>query len=342
MTRAPLGRRTVRRRGPSASSQELSWPSARRGPRTPDAAVRARRRRPPRPCRWRARRRSTPPRSSPRCRTGRSRRSTRCGSPTAWCRRPTAGTRASCSATSRSRCSPSRCRSRSRRSGFTVGLPAPTVSAQTIAAPHVPALTVDVGAASARISAADPVSVTVELLDALGRGARARRARRGLALRVASPRRADVERPHRRRRCPRRPTVRPPRRASDGRFVGPALRRRARTALTEGETATWYALPDAPTRRPPRCSRTPRPTRSPASTSPTAWTTTRRRTTLTYRTADDGASAHVLMPHHTVGGPRATSARTRASTATCGCAPGRRSPRPSPCSAPPGRSTSAA
>ena len=53
-------------------------------------------------------------------------------------------------------------------SGFTLGLPTPTVDAKVIIAPHVPAVTVDAGAASAQVSAADPVSVTVDLLDASG------------------------------------------------------------------------------------------------------------------------------------------------------------------------------
>ena len=53
-------------------------------------------------------------------------------------------------------------------SGFTLGLPSATVSAKAIIAPHVPAVTVDAGAASAQVSAADPVSVTIDLLDASG------------------------------------------------------------------------------------------------------------------------------------------------------------------------------
>ena len=53
-------------------------------------------------------------------------------------------------------------------SGFTLGLPEPTTTEKTIMAPHVPAVTVDAGATSAQISAADPVSVTIELLDASG------------------------------------------------------------------------------------------------------------------------------------------------------------------------------
>ena len=53
-------------------------------------------------------------------------------------------------------------------SGFTLGLPSPTVDAKVIIAPHVPAVTVDAGAATAQVSAADPVSVTIDLLDVSG------------------------------------------------------------------------------------------------------------------------------------------------------------------------------
>ena len=42
------------------------------------------------------------------------------------------------------------------------------MDAKVIIAPHVPAVTVDAGAASAQVSAADPVSVTIDLLDASG------------------------------------------------------------------------------------------------------------------------------------------------------------------------------
>ncbi|OZB47855.1 MAG: hypothetical protein B7X40_08455, partial [Cellulomonas sp. 14-74-6] len=54
--------------------------------------------------------------------------------------------------------------------GFQLGAPRPVATARTIAGPHVPAVTVDVGAASSQVIAADPVSVTVALLD--GGGAR--------------------------------------------------------------------------------------------------------------------------------------------------------------------------
>jgi endoglucanase Acf2 len=53
--------------------------------------------------------------------------------------------------------------------GFTLGLPKPVPTEKTVAGPHVPAVTVTVaGAVASRISAADPVAVTVDLLDASG------------------------------------------------------------------------------------------------------------------------------------------------------------------------------
>lgn len=52
--------------------------------------------------------------------------------------------------------------------GFTIGLPQPVASAATVAGPHVPALGIDVGASSYRVSAADPVAVSLELLDDAG------------------------------------------------------------------------------------------------------------------------------------------------------------------------------
>lgn len=186
-------------------------------------------------------------------------------------------------------------------SGFTVGLPTPTVTAQTIAGPHVPAVTVDVGAASARISAADPVSVTVELLDAssavLGRVVIAEgspfvsfTAEREVSVRTDGALSATPDGPA---------TAAGERWA----FVGPSFDAGA-TTLAEGETATWYALPDASA---PTAAATAAATLAEAATHPVTGVDVaygvdddEASTTLTYRTADDGESAHVLMPHHTV------------------------------------------
>jgi len=53
--------------------------------------------------------------------------------------------------------------------GFEIGAPQPTASAAVIMAPHVASVGVDVGAASAQVVAADPVAVTVALLDGAGK-----------------------------------------------------------------------------------------------------------------------------------------------------------------------------
>lgn len=52
--------------------------------------------------------------------------------------------------------------------GWSVGLPDPVVAAAAVVGPHVPAVTVDAGAASARVVAYDTASVTLEQLDADG------------------------------------------------------------------------------------------------------------------------------------------------------------------------------
>jgi endo-1,3(4)-beta-glucanase len=182
--------------------------------------------------------------------------------------------------------------------GFTLGLPAPTVSAKTIIAPHVPAVTVDVGAASARVSAADPVSVTLELLDASGAALGTVVLAEGSPF-VSFTAASDVEV---RTDGPLAATPDGPASAAGERwaFVGPAFDA-GTTALEAGETATWYALPDDPA-----------PTAATTLASAAAHPVTgvdvaygvdddQASTTLTYRTSDDGASAHVLMPHHTAG-----------------------------------------
>ncbi|GAA3803213.1 glycosyl hydrolase [Cellulomonas soli] len=52
--------------------------------------------------------------------------------------------------------------------GWSVGLPDPVVSAAAVVGPHVPAVTMDAGARSARVSAYDTASVTIDQLDASG------------------------------------------------------------------------------------------------------------------------------------------------------------------------------
>ncbi|ROS23645.1 endoglucanase Acf2 [Cellulomonas sp. PhB150] len=182
-------------------------------------------------------------------------------------------------------------------SGFTIGLPTPTVTAQTIAGPHVPGVTVDVGAASARISAADPVSVTVELLD--GSGAVLGRvvvAEGSPFVSFTAARDVSVRTDGALSATPDGPATAAGERWA---FVGPSFDAGS-TALAKDETATWYALPDAPA---PAAAAT----LAAAATHPVTGVDVaygvdddEASTTLTYRTADDGESAHVLMPHHTV------------------------------------------
>ncbi|WP_051681744.1 glycosyl hydrolase [Cellulomonas sp. HZM] len=181
-------------------------------------------------------------------------------------------------------------------SGFTLGLPTPTTSDTTIAAPHVPAVTVDVGATSARVSEADPVSVTVDLLDGsavLGHVVLAEgspfvsfTATRDVSVRTDGPLAA---------------TAGGPATAAGERwaFVGPGYDDGA-TQLHAGATATWYALPDDP-------APTAAATLATAAAHPVTGVGITygvddhvARTTLTYRT-DGGASAYVLMPHHRTG-----------------------------------------
>jgi len=182
-------------------------------------------------------------------------------------------------------------------SGFTIGLPTPSVTDKTIAAPHVPAVTVDVGAASARISAADPVSVTVELLD--GSGAVLGRvviAEGSPFVSFTAARDVSVRTDGALTATPDGPATAAGERWA---FVGPSYDSGA-TALTDGETATWYALPDAPA--PAAAATLAEAAAHPVTGVDVAYgvDADEASTTLTYRTADDGASAHVLMPHHTV------------------------------------------
>ncbi len=186
--------------------------------------------------------------------------------------------------------------------GFTVGLPDPVTSARAVLGPHVAAVTVDVGAASAQVVAADPVGVTVRLSDAAGE------ALGDVALAGGSPfvsftAAADVA-------------------TGAGAAFGSATDGTAtadvagttwaltapdgalegdRLTLAAGETATWYALPDDAAEDTARVL-------ADAAADPVvgvdvAYGVDDRvaRTTLTYRTAGGTPTAHVLMPHHRAG-----------------------------------------
>lgn len=188
-------------------------------------------------------------------------------------------------------------------SGFTLGLPTPTTSAQTIMAPHVPAVTVDAGAASAQISAADPVSVTIELLDASGA------ALGNVVLAEGSPfvsltaekdmtvssavaggsfeagddgaQSADAG-------------------TSTWGLVGGGTDGGS-TTLAAGRTATWYALP--PDAKPAAATALAKAAADPVTGVDVSYGVddSVARTTLTYRTAGGSPTAYVTMPHHRTG-----------------------------------------
>ncbi|MGY4645070.1 glycosyl hydrolase [Cellulomonas sp. URHB0016] len=188
-------------------------------------------------------------------------------------------------------------------SGFTLGLPAPTVSEKTIIAPHVPAVTVDAGAASAQVSAADPVSVTVDLLDASG-------AVLGhVVLAEGSPfvsftAEQDVT-------LSSAVTGGSFSAGSDGAATADAGTSQwglvggktdgGSTSLGKGESASWYALP-------PKASAAAEKALATAAADPVTGVDVTygvgddvARTTLTYKTAGGSPTAYVTMPHHRTG-----------------------------------------
>lgn len=187
-------------------------------------------------------------------------------------------------------------------SGFTLGLPSPTVDSKVIIAPHVPAVTVDAGAASAQVSAADPVSVTVDLLD--GAGAVIGH----VVLAAGSPfvsltAEQDV--------TIGSTVTGGAFEAGDGAATADAGTSQwglvggatdgGSTTLAAGETATWYALP------PDASDAAATALRTAAADPVTGVDITYgvddqvARTTLTYRTAGGSPTAYVLMPHHRTG-----------------------------------------
>lgn len=188
-------------------------------------------------------------------------------------------------------------------SGFTIGLPTPTVDAKVIIAPHVPAVTVDAGAVSAQVSAADPVSVTIDLLDASGE------VLGHVVLAAGSPfvsltAAQDVTLTSAVAGGAFEP-------GADGGSTADAGTSQwglvggttdgGSTTLSAGTTATWYALPPDATDDAAQTLRT-------AAADPVTGVDVTygvddqvARTTLTYRTAGGAPTAYVLMPHHRTG-----------------------------------------
>ncbi|MBO3087914.1 glycosyl hydrolase [Cellulomonas dongxiuzhuiae] len=187
-------------------------------------------------------------------------------------------------------------------SGFTVGLPDPVTSAKAVVGPHVPAVTVDVGAASAQVVAADPVAVTTRLLDAGGAPLGDVTVAAGSPF-VSFTAAADVDVVAGEGFTTLTDGVAEAEVAgttwalavSDGTLTDGAL------ALPQGATAAWYALPDDP-------SDDAAAVLAAAAVDPVVGVDVTygvgddvARTTLTYRTAGATPSAYVLMRHHTTG-----------------------------------------
>ena len=187
-------------------------------------------------------------------------------------------------------------------SGFTVGLPDPVTSAKAVVGPHVPAVTVDVGAASAQVVAADPVSVTTRLLDASGGALGDVTVAAGSPF-VSFTAAQDVEVGTGDGFGALDEGVATTEVAgttwalatSDGALDGGTL------TLPGGATATWYPLPDD-------ASDDAAAVLAAAAVDPVVGVDVTygvdddvARTTLTYRTAGATPSAHVLMRHHITG-----------------------------------------
>ncbi|GEK16733.1 glycosyl hydrolase [Cellulomonas persica] len=186
-------------------------------------------------------------------------------------------------------------------SGFTLGLPRPVGTATTVAAPHVPALTVDVGATRAVVSAADPVAVTLALLDdrgeVLGHVALAEgspvvtfTAARDLTVRTEGGLSATPDGPS---------TARGEVGGTDWAVQAPSFDAGA-TAVAAGEVVGWYALPADATSAAERALADA--AQHPVQGVDVTYGVDERvaRTTLTYRTAG-GDGAYVLAPHHRAG-----------------------------------------
>lgn len=189
--------------------------------------------------------------------------------------------------------------------GFDVGLPHPTAQPAVIAAPHVPAVTVDAGAASAEVTAADPVAVTVALLDGAG----------GTVGRVALAEGSPFVSFTADRTTTLAVTV-----TGGAGFQGGAHAATAtidgttwglvapagaltgdRVRLAPGQTATWYPVPDGAA--PGAADALAAAAGDPVTGVDVRYGVDKdvARTTLVYRTAHGTPSAYVLAPHQRAG-----------------------------------------
>lgn len=185
--------------------------------------------------------------------------------------------------------------------GFQLGSPTPTATDKVIAGPHVPAVTVDVGAASSQVVAGDPVSVTVALLDAggarLGRVVLAEgspfasfTADRAVHMQAGADFTGGGPAPTVTVGGTTWALVVP-----DGALTGGSL------TLQPGQTATWYPLPHGASDQ--AATQLAQAAADPLTGVDVSYGVGDQvaRTTLTYRTAKGADSAYVLMPHQRTG-----------------------------------------
>lgn len=208
-------------------------------------------------------------------------------------------------------------------SGFTIGVPKPVPTEKTIAGPHVPAVTVAVqGATASRIAAADPVGVTIDLLDGSGavlgqvglaegtpyvtftakRGVTVTSSAQGGTFAASAGSSGSVDGSTGGSSAASTSADGATASATvDGRtwgLVAPGSGG-ATSHLDAGATAGWYALPDGA--KPSAAKALADAARHPVTGVDVSYGVDRdvARTTLDYRT--DGPGAYVLMPHQRAG-----------------------------------------
>ncbi len=187
-------------------------------------------------------------------------------------------------------------------SGFSVGVPEPVTTADAITSRHVPAVTVDVGAASARVSGYDDASVTIDLLDAGGRTTGQVVVVQGtpyVSLRAVVPLSVTTDAPFTGPGAGAERTAQVAGRTWA--LVAPDAAGQATTLrLDAGAVATWYPVPgDADDRDRVALAEAARdPVVATRVTSQLDDATRVAVTTLDYRTADGGRTVFATMPHH--------------------------------------------
>ncbi|PVU82682.1 1,3-beta-glucanase [Cellulomonas sp. WB94] len=192
--------------------------------------------------------------------------------------------------------------------GFSLGLPKPVVSEKAIVGPHLPAVAVGAGATSARVSAYDAVTVTIELLDA-GGGVIGRVviAEGSPFVSFTSVTDTDLT------------LAVPFAAAASGAPVGSALATATVAGtqyavvapsgaiaaggvrLSAGQSASWYAVPDGADASVSSALASAAVDPVVGSESTYGVDDTVARTTIGYRTATGGSTAYVTMPHQRAG-----------------------------------------